>query len=136
MPWMNNRGPDGIERAVSGFCYLSFGLIGLLYIILNGKGSKSEFFRFHFIQAIILGLAATLLSWTAQSFTMILTGVMGLFGSAGQGAAPAVSEVIGGTMGILSKIGFLVLLYGMLWAFLGKIAEIPFLSKLVRQQMR
>jgi hypothetical protein len=27
-------------------------------------------------------------------------------------------------------------LYGLIWAFLGKYAEIPFLSNLVRQQIR
>jgi len=134
MPWNNNREPDGVERAVSGFCYLSFGLVGLLYIILNGKGSKNDFFRFHFLQAIVMGIAATLLQWTAQSFELIFMGILGLFG--GAEAAHSIIGVIGEIIGILSKIGFLVVLYGMLWAFLGKYAEIPVVSKLVRQQMR
>ena len=136
MPFMNARGPDGVERAISGFCYLSFGLVGLLYIILNGKGARDDFFRFHFLQAIVIGILATLFSWTANSFSLIFQGIMGLFGSGGIEASNAVFGVLSLTLGILSKIGFVVLLYGMVWAFMGKYAEIPFLSRLVRQQMR
>ncbi len=63
--WNNQRGPDMVERVISGLCYLSFGLIGLLYIIVSGKSANSEFFRFHFMQAIVLGILGVLLGWTA-----------------------------------------------------------------------
>ena len=136
MPWMNNREPDAIERLVSGLCYLSFGLVGLLYIILNGKGSRSDFFRFHFIQGIVLGIAATLLSWTARSISFILSGVLGLFGTGGAQAGEVIVYGIAKGVSLLSMAGFLIILYGMIMAFLGKYAEIYAVSRLVRQQMR
>jgi len=136
MPWINPRSPEPVERIISALCYLSFGLIGLLYIIVNGKSSRDPFFRFHFMQAIVLGIIGVLLSWTANSVAYILSGILGLFGAAGASGNLALFPVIGSVMDVLSKVGILLNLYALIWALLGKYAEIPFLSNLVRQQIR
>ena len=133
--WNNQRGPDLVEKVISGLCYLSFGLIGLLYIIVSGKSANSDFFRFHFMQAIVLGILGVLLGWTAQSMTSILGGIFGLFGPAGGSAWSYVGPGIGLVAGIVEKLGLGLFLYGSIFAFLGKYAEIPFLSKMVRQRM-
>ena len=49
MPWINQKNPQMVERAVAGLCYLSGGLIGLLYIVISRSKSQSMFFRFHFL---------------------------------------------------------------------------------------
>jgi uncharacterized membrane protein len=136
MPWLNTKPPEAVEKGISGLCYLSFGLIGLLYIILSGKSSQSPFFRFHFLQAILLGILGVLLNWTAFAFAQILLGIFGMFGDAG--ATPSQFLAVG--LGYLNRgvscIGILLLVYGCIMALLGKYAELPIISKLVRQQMR
>jgi uncharacterized membrane protein len=121
---------------VAGLCYLSFGLIGLLYIIVNGKGANESFLRFHFLQSIVLGIFNVLLSWTGSSMYSILQGIFGLFGGDGAVISASVLPSVITIFGLVSKVMILLGLYGMLWAFLGKFAEIPFLSDLVRQQLR
>ena len=112
------------------------GLIGLLYIILSGKSANSPFFRFHFLQSILLGVLGCLLNWTAGAFVSILGGMLGMFGEAASGPS---SVILNGITFLIHNIylaGILLLGYGAIWAFLGKYAEIPFVSNLVRQQIR
>jgi len=136
MPWNNPRTPDVVEKIISGLCYLSFGLIGLLYLIVNGKSSNSGFFRFHFMQSILLGILGVLLNWTSGFFVSSIAGILSLFGSSLASVQPSVMMVIGTTVDTIAKVGILLNLYGAVWAFLGKYAEIPVLSDLVRQQSR
>lgn len=126
--------PELIERLLAGLCYLTMGLIGLLYIIFQGKHSNSNFFRFHFLQSIILGIVAILLQWTVGIFANLFGGIVGLIPGAGGG-----TEIVGMIVGVISMVlkgASLILVYGMVFAFLGKYAEIPYFSRLVRQQLR
>lgn len=136
MPWHNlSTGGQATmtERIISGLCYVTFGLLGLLYIIISGRSGQSGFFRFHFLQSIVLGILGMLISWSGNIFISLMGGLVGLMGPAI--AAP----IIGGvntTLLVVMWLGYILLGYGMLWAFMGKYAEIPFVSNLVYQQMR
>jgi uncharacterized membrane protein len=132
-PRFNQRQPETKERIVSSLCYLSMGFIGLLYIIFSGRNSQSPFFRFNFLQSIILGIFSCLLSWTEQAVFSILNGIFGL---AGSNVLPMLMSGIVLIAGLIAKFAYLLMLYGFIWAILGKQAEIPFLSNIVRQQMR
>jgi uncharacterized membrane protein len=132
-PWMNESTPSGADRVVGGLCYLTMGLAGLLYIIIGGKRGQSSFFRFHFLQSIVLGIISLLLSWSSNVFIMFISSIAGMFGA---DLAPTIVGWVGFAVDIVSKVGLLLLVYGMIWAFLGKYAEIPFISNIVRQQMR
>lgn len=134
MPWINQKNPETIERIIAGLCYLSGGLIGLLYIIISRSKSQSMFFRFHFLQSMILVVIGVLLSWTVSITMNILGGVAGLFGS-GSAVGPGL-EIFATVVEWIMKGGFLLLIYGMIMAFIGKMAEIPLISPLVRQNMR
>jgi uncharacterized membrane protein len=136
VPWVNQRQPDVEEKVISGLCYLTVGLIGLLYIVLNGKSASSSFFRFHFLQAILLGVLGCLLNWTAGAFISILGGMLGMFGDAASGPSYWIMTSISFLIHNISLAGILLLGYGAVLAFLGKSAEIPFVSNLVRQQIR
>jgi len=135
MPWHNlsNSQPDVKERIIAGLCYVTFGLVGLLYIIISGRSGQSSFFRFHFLQSIILGILGVLCNWTSSIFIGLLTGILSMFGAA---FAQQAVGVVDFTLVVVIRAAYLLLGYGMLWAFLGKYAEIPFISNLVRQQMR
>jgi len=137
MPWNNPpRPPETVEKIISGLCYLSFGLIGLLYILVNGKSSDTGFFRFHFLQSILLGILLVLLNWTSAAMVGTITGLLGMFGSGLASVNSTVMMVIGTVFDTVAKAGLLLDLYGAVWALLGKYAEIPFISNLVRQNSR
>src|ERR1700730_4152645 len=73
------KNPETIERAIAGLCYLSGGLIGLLYIIISRSKSQSMFFRFHFLQSMILVVLGFLLGWTEGIMMQILGGLAQAF---------------------------------------------------------
>ena len=50
--------------------------------------------------------------------------------------ADQIISVIGLVIEYTMKGGLLLCLYGMIWAFMGKYAEIPVISPLVRQNLR
>jgi uncharacterized membrane protein len=136
MPWINQSSqPSTTERVIGGLCYLTFGLLGLLYIIISGRSSQSPFFRFHFLQSIVLGIIGLLLSWTAQVFMSLMGGLLSMLAGAIGPAAMQIAFGLNIAFDAITKACFLLLIYGMLFAFLGKYAEIPFISNLVRRQM-
>lgn len=136
MPWINQSSqPSATERVIGGLCYLTFGLLGLLYIIISGRSSQSPFFRFHFLQSIVLGIIGLLLSWTTQVFMTLMSGLLTMLSGVIGPVAGSIAFGLTFTFDIVTKACFFLLVYGMLFAFLGKYAEIPFISSLVRRQM-
>lgn len=133
MPVFNPKNPVAVERTIAGLCYVSGGLIGLLYIIISRSRSQSMFFRFHFLQSMILVALGILLNLTTQITQNILGGMLGLMNLGNPGA---VMGYIGLGIQLIMNGGLLLMLYGMIMAFLGKYAEIPLISPLVRQNMR
>jgi uncharacterized membrane protein len=136
MPWRSQDNPTPLERVVAAICYPTAGLAGIVYIILSRSSSQSNFFRFHFLQAIILGILAILLRWTigAASF---MTGPLFEFLN---GLMPGTGGQIATGVGLVLEYSYLAFgllgVYGLIFAALGKFAEIPFISNVVRQQMR
>jgi len=136
MPWVNQNQPTALERVVGGLCYMTFGLAGLLYMIVSGRRGQTQFFRFHFLQSIILGIIGLLLSWASSIFFTLLQGLTGVLTPVLGNVAPAAQFWITQAVIVVFNATYLLLIYGMIWAFLGKFAEIPFISNIVRQQMR
>jgi uncharacterized membrane protein len=136
MPWINqSTQPSKAERAVAGFCYLTFGLVGLLYIIISGRSQQSPFFRFHFLQSIILAILSILLGWTVQIFSSVLGQTLSLVGNVVPAFAFQGQFIAGLTLKVVTNAFLLLPIYAMILAFLGKYAEIPFISNMVRRQM-
>jgi uncharacterized membrane protein len=133
-PHANPNNPEAIEKIVSSLCYLSMGLAGLLYIIIQGRNSQSSFFRFNFLQSILLGIFCFLLQWTAQALFTVAKGILSLFGAAINNLD--LVSLAAQSTALLSNFGYLFILYGCIWSLLGKPAEIPFVSRIARQQMR
>jgi uncharacterized membrane protein len=129
----NPKNPVFVERAIAGLCYVSGGLIGLLYIVISRSKSQSMFFRFHFLQSMILIALGFLINFTLNITQNILGGMAGLMQL---DQVNVVLNVIAIGVGFIMKGGILIVLYGMIMAFLGKFAEIPVISPLVRQNMR
>jgi len=124
---------DWVERIIAALCYFSFGLVGLLYILITGKSRQSDFFQFNFLQSILLGVFAFLLNMTFQALAGILGGTVGFVSPA---AAQAVVTPISILVQVVTGLIYMTLVCGAVWALLGKQAQLPLLSKLVRRQMR
>ncbi|HEY9757964.1 MAG TPA: hypothetical protein V6C97_22550 [Oculatellaceae cyanobacterium] len=126
-------GPTVLERVIAGFCYFSCGLVGLIYILLTGQtGRQTDFFRFNFLQSIVLGLLGILAGYAGNLVIQMLGGAIGIFSST---AANMMTSPVALLQTLLQGLYYILVLYGAIWAFLGKQAQIPLLTKLVRQQM-
>jgi uncharacterized membrane protein len=126
-------GPTALERVVAGFCYFSFGMIGLLYLLLTGKNKQSPFLQFNFLQSILLGFMGFLIKIAVSTVGNVLGGAVGLFSSTAAGVVVTPISLIGQ---LIAAVYFILVIYGAIWAFLGKQPEVPIISKLVRLQMR
>ena len=124
--------PDTLERLIAGLCYLTLGLAGLIYTIIQGRYARTNFFRFHFLQSILLGIFGMLLNWTSSIFVSIVGGILQMI----PGMGPEMIMVLPLAVSWILRIGMLLLVYGLVMSLLGKEAQIPVVSKIVRQQLR
>lgn len=144
MPWRNERSfkpnsykkfePSLLERIVGILCYATGGIAGIIYIIITRSHSQSDFFRFHFLQSIVLAIMSMLLNWALQAASMIVGPLIAMLLNALSGAGIVVGTVAQ-VLSFLWGIFLLLPLYGAIMAGLGKYAQIPFLSDVVRNQM-
>ncbi|MBX9686314.1 MAG: hypothetical protein K2X27_06400 [Candidatus Obscuribacterales bacterium] len=141
MGWNRSEKPSVAERAVSALCYLTGGIIGIIYIIVSRSHYQSDFFRFHFLQSIVIVILTMLIQWARGAMGLVLGPLLPGMIEALSTVLPAAAVGTGITvLGVLINAIFtafnLLAIYGLIWAALGKYAEIPFLSNVVRQQMR
>lgn len=137
--WSNREKPSTVDRVVSVLCYLTGGIAGIIYIIISRSSGQSSFFRFHFLQSIILGILSLLLSWALSAFTMIAEAPFKLFFDWMNTMIPNTGGAIANGLFFTVQLVFQALqllpIYGLIFAALGKLAEIPFISNVVRQQL-
>jgi uncharacterized membrane protein len=141
MPFRLNSSPGALERAISALCYLTGGIAGIIYIIISRASYQSDFFRFHFLQSIVLAILSLLLNWAFSALGMMLGPLMPtlvetlshMFSGA---TAAGIGEGLMLLVNSLITAWSLLAVYGLVCAALGKFAEIPFISNVVRQQMR
>ena len=136
MPWQYEKEQTVLERVVGGICYLTFGLAGLLFIILSGKRGQSQFFRFHFLQSIVLCIISLLLSWCSGIFIQMVGSLLSGLAASGVGAVEQIMFWTQRSLYVVITAFNLLLVYGLILSFLGRYAEIPFISDVVRRQMR
>lgn len=136
MPWRQQDNPTALERVISVACYLTAGIAGILYIIISRSSYQTNFFRFHFMQSIILGIIALLIGWASNFFAMTITPFFRLLDGLLPGSGGMIANgIVMLVQAVIMAFGLLPF-YGVLFAALGKYAEIPFISNVVRQQMR
>ncbi len=133
MPWLTKNSPVLLERIVSALCYFTFGLAGILYSIFKPAQARSLFFRFHFIQAIMLCIIQYLLNWSFN-FLIEATGEIFKTFNIVHGLELTMTGLSYLAMGI-GKLFWVLLAYGAVWALMGKYAEIPFISSMARKQI-
>jgi uncharacterized membrane protein len=134
MPWRLQSEPTVAEKVSGGLSYFTFGVAGLIYQLFFCKGEQpSQQFRFHFFQAVILSILAMLVQMAVGPLLDI---VMQIVSAVAPAALPPLVGGIAITGLIISKAFYLLLIYGAVLAFLGKFAEVPLISNIVRQNLR
>ena len=135
MPSYFNRQPDMSEKLVSAGCYLTGGILGLIYIIVGGRSREANFFRFHFLQAMLFSIMLMLINWALNFFVDTTTGIFGL----APGGETAVTGLSMGMSFVIMGLRYLaaaIAVAGIIQCLRGKFLEIPFVSNLVRSNMR
>ena len=140
MAWrQTNENASVKERAIAVVCYLTAGLAGIIYIIISRSSGQSRFFRFHFLQSIVLGILSLMLAWCRDALMLIAAGPFTAFFNYLNTIMPNTGGMIAN--GILMVIGWvftafaLLPFYALIFAALGKYSEIPYISDVVRRQM-
>jgi uncharacterized membrane protein len=134
-PYFNNQADTQI-RIMSALCYMSSGIIGLIYILLNGKNNKSQFFMFHFMQALLIGIFMVLIGWAGGGISGFVMGFFGLFGSSLASVANIVGMGLALTMQLLTVVLIIADVWGIIQCLRGKFADMPVVSKIVRSNLR
>jgi uncharacterized membrane protein len=132
MPWRSQFEPSNLERIIAGLCYFTFGIAGLIYMLLKKGGAQSNLFRFHMYQAVFLSILSVMASWALGPLFSIFFQILG---AVAPGAVATTGTVLGFVFDVVGKAFYLLLLYGAVMAFLGKFAEVPYISGVVRQNM-
>jgi len=135
-PYFNNSGSDKQIRIISALCYISSGVVGLIYILLGGKNNQSMFFRFHFIQAILLGCFSVLVGWLGSGLSQFFSGLFGLMGGAGASIAVPLAIGLGYLFLAFQAVFLIACIWGVVQALRGKYADMPIVSKIVRSNLR
>ncbi len=127
---------DLMVRVMSALCYLTAGLAGFIYIIANGRDSKAVFFRFHFMQALLTAMLGCFITWTGTTLISTVGGIIGLFG---EGALEMSTPALGAVAFGIRMIGYsfsILIIFGIVQSLRGKYLELPWISKIVRGNLR
>ncbi|OGI22007.1 MAG: hypothetical protein A2287_10490 [Candidatus Melainabacteria bacterium RIFOXYA12_FULL_32_12] len=134
-PGRNSSTLEMSDRLISSISYLTMGMLGFIWIIfakVTGRSIK-PFVRFHIFQAIFISIIVYLFNILMGIFLNIIMYV------------PVVKNIIGFLVFYLAQdpliFGFSILHFGFMvfiaycawFAFLGRYAEVPWISKNVRQ---
>jgi hypothetical protein len=116
-------------------CMIGF-LIGIVYILAKGPGCDRSFFRFHFYQAIFLSVLMFLIQALGSGMSGVIIGTMRLFeGLIGTGTVGFLSENMNLVTMVLMAPFVLLVPYGMIFSLMGKYADIPWVSRVIRSNM-
>jgi len=125
------------DRVVSGLSFLSYGLIGFIWIIVShirGK-SLSSFARFHIFQSIMFFIGVYVITLILNIFLGFVQ-IMPFIGSIVANIVYYTSEYpLVLDLPLTTFLVQAVAVYMAVFSFLGKYAELPKLSDYVRQMV-
>ena len=134
---MDYNRPYMIERIVATLSYLSMGVVGFIWLILGlfTKASLRPFMQYHIFQSIFISIALYLIETLLRIIVGILVHI------------PVIGKIVMNLIVFLNSPIFLdysliqvifvgLLAYLMLTSFLGMYSYLPFISDIIRQNVR
>lgn len=111
-------------------------LIGIVYILAKGPGCDRSFFRFHFYQSIFLSVLLFLITALGSGMSGVIIGTLRLFeGLIGAGNVAFLANNLSMVSYVLMAPFVLLVPYGIIWALMGRYADIPWVSRVIRSNM-
>ncbi len=128
--------PERLAAAATYIPYMPGFIIGVIYILAKGPNCDRPFFRFHFYQSIFLSVLMFLLQAIGSGMAGVVSGTIRLCeGLIGAGAVSFLVTNLEMVTLVLMAPFILLVPYGMIWALLGRYADIPWVSNVIRSNM-
>ena len=131
-----NGYPTAFEKLICGFSYLSMGFVGFIWLIISyvtGNGSPRNFVRFHIFQSIFISVIVYLFKIVAGILLAFIT-LIPFIGNLVQAVVFYTAQyplILGFSILQFALISLIVYLAA--FSFLGKNAEVPWVSENIRK---
>ena len=134
---MDYNRPYMIERIVATLSYLSMGVVGFIWLILGlfTKASLRPFMQYHIFQSIFISIALYLIETLLRIIVGILVHIP-VIGKIVMNLIVFLNSPILLDYSLIQVIFVGLLAYLMLTSFLGMYSYLPFISDIIRQNVR
>ena len=142
----NSQQPIQTERILSALSYLTYGFIGVIWLIIAyiKKIQLRQFLNFNIVQSIIISLLITAIylvlnfidsflelvghipyigTWISSIFQFFIFYISGF----------AIIRIGIFSFSLLSLLFLILIIYTVIWSFLGKTPEIPYITANIRR---
>ena len=131
-----NGYPTSFEKLICGFSYLSMGFVGFIWLIISyvtGHGSPKNFVRFHIFQSIFISVIVYLFKIVAGILLAFIT-IIPFIGNLVQAVVFYTAQYpLIFSFSILQFALIALIVYLAVFSFLGKDAEVPWVSENIRK---
>ena len=134
---MDYNRPYMIERIVATLSYLCMGVVGFIWLILGlfTKASLRPFMQYHIFQSIFISIALYLIETLLRIIVGILVHIP-VIGKIVMNLIVFLNSPILLDYSLIQVIFVGLLAYLMLTSFLGMYSYLPFISDIIRQNVR
>ncbi|MBR2524908.1 hypothetical protein IKE67_00425 [bacterium] len=126
-----------IERIVSSLSYLTSGVIGFIWLILGvlTKSSLRPFMKYHIFQSIFLSMGYFLLVIIIEQVSVIINFIPYVRNIFSMITFPFVIPIIFG-LSIIQILIYTLLFYLAVTSFMGRYSYIPWISEIIKKNVR
>jgi len=129
--------PYMIERIVSALSYLTSGVIGFVWLILGvlTKSSLRPFMKYHIFQSIFLAMGYFLLLVILEQISVIINFIPVVRNIFSLITFPFLIPIIFG-LSIVQILIYTLLFYLAVTSFMGRYSYIPWISEIIKKNVR
>lgn len=129
--------PYMIERIVSALSYLTSGVIGFIWLILGvlTKSSLRPFMKYHIFQSIFLAMGYYLLLIILEQVSVIINFIPVVRNIFSMITFPFVIPIIFG-LSVIQILIYTLLFYLAVTSFMGRYSYIPWISEIIKKNVR
>ncbi len=129
--------PYMIERIVSSLSYVTAGMVGFIWLILGvlTKSSLRPFMKYHIFQSIFLSMGYFLLLIILEQISLIINFIPYVRNIFSLITFPFLIPIIFG-FSIVQILIYTLLFYLALTSFMGRYSYIPWISEIIKKNVR
>jgi len=129
--------PFMIERIVSALSYLTSGVVGFIWLILGvlTKSGLRPFMKYHIFQSIFLAMGYFLLLIILEQLSVVINLIPIVRNIFSMITFPLVIPIIFG-LSIIQILIYTLLFYLAVTSFMGRYSYIPWISEIIKKNVR